>query len=62
MTSIEYYTLTNLVVLFVGQTRNSVGKALKELEMRTPRYSNCHRSTFSPDNWFKAQPTQEPVR
>ncbi len=32
----EYYTLTNLAKLFVGQTRNTVGKALKELEMRSP--------------------------
>ena len=32
----EYWTLTKLAALFVGQTRYTVGKALKELEMRSP--------------------------
>lgn len=35
MPSSDYYTLTNLAQEFVGQTRNSVGKALKELEFRS---------------------------
>ena len=34
MANSDYYTLTNLAALFVGQTRNSVGKALKELGFR----------------------------
>jgi hypothetical protein len=32
----EYCTMTELAKVFVGQTRNTIGKALKKIEMRWP--------------------------
>lgn len=61
MASSDYCTLTSLAAMFDGQTRNTVGKALKELELRSPNgkptfWAHSMRlveSTEGPQPWIK---------